>query len=193
MTKTEQKLDKRTALLDATLKLMCDHGFHNTPMAKIAKMAEVSAGTIYLYFDGKQDLIDSLYLEVKSSFTRAAFDNYDKKMPIKQSFKQIWKNMADYKLNHVQEALFLAQCDNSPIISKEVREVGLKSLQPLLELWERGQEQNMIRDGSPYMLYAFAIYPISFFVAIQDRGEYRLPEKNHQPSFEMAWKAIKAE
>lgn len=193
MAQTEQNTDKRTALLEATLALVCNHGFHNTPMAKIAKMAGVSAGTIYLYFDNKQDLIDSLYLEVKSSFTRASFEDYNKNMTIKQGFKKVWKNMAAYKMSHVKEALFLAQCDNSPIISEEVREKGLEHLQPLLELWERGREQNVIRAISPYVLYAFAIYPISFFAAAEDRGEYKLPEKDHQPSFEMAWRAIKAE
>lgn len=193
MPKTEQKSDKRSALLDATLKLVSDHGFHNTPMAKIAKMAGVSPGTIYLYFDNKQDLIDSLYLEVKSSFTRAAFENYDEDMPVKQGFEKVWKNMTDYKMKYVQEAIFLAQCDNTPMISEEVREKGLEHLQPLLELWERGREQNIIRDVSPYMLYAFAIYPISFFAAVKDRGEYQLPEESHQPPFEMAWRAIQAE
>src|SRR5699024_811138 len=152
-----------------------------------------SPGTIYLYFDNKQDLIDNLYLEGKSSFTRAAFEDYKGKMPVKQGFELVWKSMTDYKMRHVQEAIFLAQCDNTPMISENIRKKGLEHLQPLLELWERGREQNIIRDVSPYMLYAFAIYPISFFAAVEDRGEYQLPEESHQPSFEMAWRAIEAE
>lgn len=192
MAKTKEKSDKRTALLDATLKLVSNHGFHNTPMVKIAKMAGVSPGTIYLYFDNKQDLIDSLYLEVKSSFTRAAFESYNEKLSVKDGFEQIWINMVHYKMNHVQEAIFLAQCDNTPMISEEVREKGLEHLQPLLKLWERGRKKDIIRDVSPYMLYAFAIYPISFFAAVKDRGEYQWSEENHQPSFKMAWRAIKA-
>jgi len=36
--------DKRTAILDATLALISERGFHNTPMSLIAKTAGVSTG-----------------------------------------------------------------------------------------------------------------------------------------------------
>ena len=51
----EKVSDKYTALLQATLTLVNNHGFHDTPMSKIAKLAGVSPATIYLYFENKQD------------------------------------------------------------------------------------------------------------------------------------------
>ena len=54
-----QKCDKkRKSLLNATLKLVNNNGFHDAPMSKIAKMAAVSPATIYIYFENKQDLIN---------------------------------------------------------------------------------------------------------------------------------------
>lgn len=192
MGESEKPSNKRQALLHSTLELVSNHGFHNTPMAKIAKIAGVSAGTIYLYFDNKQDLIDSLYLDTKSSFTAAAFKDYDTESSIKDGFEHIWKNMIDYKMNHVQEALFLAQCDNSPMISEEVREKGLVHLQPLLDLWNKGLDEGVFRNVSPYVLYATTIYPISFFAAVKNRNEFHLSEEMSQQTFEMVWNAIKA-
>ena len=62
-----QKCDKkRKALLNATLNLVNNNGFHDAPMSKIAKIAEVSPATIYIYFENKQDLINQLYLEIKA-------------------------------------------------------------------------------------------------------------------------------
>ena len=62
-----QKSDKkRASLLKATMKLVNNQGFHAAPMSKIAKMAEMSPATIYIYFENKQDLINQLYLEVKN-------------------------------------------------------------------------------------------------------------------------------
>jgi AcrR family transcriptional regulator len=192
MAESEKISDKRQALLQATLELVSNHGFHKTPMAKIAKIAGVSAGTIYLYFDNKQDLIDSLYLEMKASFTDAAFKDYNPDKSVKEGFAQIWKNMAAYKMNHVQEALFLAQCDNAPMISDKVREKGLQHLQPLLNLCERGRHEGILRDVSPYLLYAYTIYPISFFAAVKNRDEFDLSKDMYQHTFDMAWNAIKA-
>ncbi|NGP87248.1 TetR/AcrR family transcriptional regulator [Fodinibius halophilus] len=187
---TDKNTDKRTALLSATLDLVSNHGFHNAPMAKIAKLADVSAGTIYNYFSNKQDLVDSLYLHIKNEFTNAAFQGYDEEKPVKEGIKLIWFNMIEYKMANPKQANFLSQCEDSQIVSASVREQALEHLQPLLNLWERGQGKGVIRDVSPYLLYAYMVYPLSFFVAVKKRDEFHLTSEMQQHSFEMAWSAI---
>ncbi len=182
---------KRKALIGATIELVNNNGFHATPMSRIAKMAGVSAGTIYLYFENKQDLVNQVYLEVKTAFTRYAFRNYDEGMPVKDGFEIIWKNIAEFKLQEVEEAYFLSQCDNTPIIDESGRQEGLKHLQPLLNLWERGQQEGIIKNVSVYSLYAFSIYPIAFLMNNQQRGVLKLTEKHIEEAFEMAWNSIK--
>ena len=152
MLKKEKITDKKSALLNATLTLVNNHGFHNTPMSKIAKLAGVSPATIYLYFEHKQDLINSLYLEVKKSFSKSTFNGYDEQMSVKKGFEIIWFNIANYKLNQVRESTFLSQCDNSRMIDEAIRIEGLKNLQPLLDLWERGKKEGSIKPLSDYIL-----------------------------------------
>lgn len=187
-----QKCDKkRKALLNATLNLVNNNGFHDAPMSKIAKMAEVSPATIYIYFENKQDLINQLYLEIKAAFSQHAFKNYDENEAIKDSFQLIWYNIAYYKLNEVEEASFLSQCDNTPMIDDESRQQGLKHLQPLLELWERGQQKGVIKLISPYLLYAYTIYPLAFLTSMQQKDSFQLTEKNLNEAFQAAWDSIK--
>lgn len=187
-----QKCDKkRKALLNATLNLVNNNGFHDAPMSKIAKIAEVSPATIYIYFENKQDLINQLYLEIKASFSEHAFKNYDENEAIKDSFQLIWYNIAHYKLNEVEEASFLSQCDNTPMIDDESRQQGLKHLQPLLDLWERGQQKGVIKLISPYLLYAYTIYPLAFLTSMQQKDSFQLTEKNLNEAFQAAWDSIK--
>ncbi|NJC25653.1 TetR/AcrR family transcriptional regulator [Neolewinella antarctica] len=182
--------DKKRALLEATLTLVNNSGFHDAPMSKIAKTAGVAPGTIYRYFEHKQDLINTLYLEVKSSFSTAAFGGYTSSMPVEEGFRVIWYNIADYKLNKVSEATFLSQCDNTPIIDESIRAEGLVHLQPLLDLWERGKQEGVIRPLSNYVLYAYAVYPLSFLLAVQEREFYKLDEMTKDETFQAAWAAI---
>ena len=42
MVKLQKSVDKRNALIKATIELVNNNGFHATPMSKIAKMAKVS-------------------------------------------------------------------------------------------------------------------------------------------------------
>lgn len=191
MLKKEKITDKKGALLEATLTLVNNHGFHNTPMSKIANLAGVSPATIYLYFDHKQDLINSLYLKVKKSFSESAFNGYSAEMSVKKGFEIIWFNIANYKLKHVSEATFLSQCDNSPTIDEAIRIEGLKHLQPLLDLWERGKTEGIIKPMSDYILYAHTIYPLSFLLEMQERDVFTVNDKIKAEMFQVAWDAIK--
>jgi len=191
MAKRVKSNEKRIALLNATLSLVINNGFHDAPMSKIAKLAEVSPATIYIYFENKQDLINQLYLEIKATYSTQAFENYDVNQPIKESFQQIWFNIANFKINQVEEANFLSQCDNTPMIDEESRQKGLKHLQPLLDLWERGQQKGVIKLISPYLLYAYTIYPLAFLTTMQQNDSFKLTEKNLNEAFLAAWDSIK--
>lgn len=191
MSQQEKVTDKKKALLDATLNLVNNDGFHKASMSKIAKLAKVAPATIYLYFENKQDLINSLYLTVKSSFSEYAFKDYRDDLPVKKGFEIIWYNIADYKLNKIDEATFLSQCDNSPIIDDAIAEEGLIHLQPLLDLWEKAKKEGIVKPLSNYVLYAYTIYPLSFLLAIQQKNYYSLDYEMRQKAFQSAWDAIK--
>lgn len=187
-----QKCDKkRVALLNATLHLVNNQGFHAAPMSKIAKMAEMSPATIYIYFENKQDLINQLYLEMKATFSVFAFKNYNEEQCVKESFKQVWYNIAHFKLKQEEESNFLSQCDNTPIINNEIKREGLRHLQPLLDLWERGKQEGIIKPISPYLLYAFTIYPLAFLTNKQHKDSSELKEATLNTAFEVAWDGIK--
>ncbi len=187
----EKVIDKRAALLEATLYLVNNKGFHDAPMAKIAKMAKVSPATIYLYFDNKQDLINQLYLSVKASFFKHAFQNYDPDLPVKKAFEMVWYNIAQYKFNNLDEAIFLAQCDITPMIDQESKQKGLLHLQPLLDLWKKGQEEGVIKEVSPYLLYAFTIHPLSFLISVHQKEQFKLNDSELQNAFILTWDGIK--
>jgi len=55
------KLDKRDALLRAAIDTFAARGFFNAQVADVARAAGVAAGTVYLYFRGKDDLLTSIF------------------------------------------------------------------------------------------------------------------------------------
>ncbi|EGV45072.1 TetR/AcrR family transcriptional regulator [Bizionia argentinensis JUB59] len=191
MAKLQKSIDKRNALISATIDLVNNNGFHATPMSKIAKMANVSPATIYLYFENKQDLVNKTYIEVKAKYTDYAFATYSQDMTVQMGFETIWKRIADFKLNESENALFLAQCDNTPIIDEPSLQEGIKHLQPLLDLWERGRQEGVIKLVSDYLLYAYAINPLSFLMIAQKRGAFQLDASQIEDAYHSAWSSIK--
>tara|TARA_R110002051_G_scaffold137916_2_gene210512 strand:+ start:18121 stop:18750 length:630 start_codon:yes stop_codon:yes gene_type:complete len=191
MAALQKSIDKRNALIDATIELVNNDGFHATPMSKIAKMACVSPATIYLYFENKQDLVNKTYIEVKASYTTYAFATYNENMSIEEGFEIIWKRIAQFKLKESAYATFLAQCDNTPMIDEASRKEGIKHLQPLLDLWARGKKEGVIKPLSDYMLYAYAINPLSFLMIAQNRGSIQLNDQHLEEAYKAAWSSIK--
>ena len=53
--------DKRDALIRAAIKVFARNGFFQSQVADVARVAGVAAGTVYLYFRGKDDLLVSIF------------------------------------------------------------------------------------------------------------------------------------
>src|SRR5688572_10028871 len=55
------KADKREAILRAAIDVFAEKGFFNAQVADVARAAGVAAGTVYLYFRSKDDLLVSVF------------------------------------------------------------------------------------------------------------------------------------
>ena len=53
--------DKREAILRAAVRVFARHGYFNAQVADVARHAGVAAGTVYLYFRSKDDLLVSIF------------------------------------------------------------------------------------------------------------------------------------
>jgi TetR/AcrR family transcriptional regulator, fatty acid metabolism regulator protein len=62
---------KRERILRAAIDVFAEHGYFNAKVAQIAKAAGVADGTIYLYFDGKEDLLITIFREYTRSYLRS--------------------------------------------------------------------------------------------------------------------------
>jgi len=63
---------RRRAILDAAVGVFAARGFLNSRTREIAEAAGVAEGTIYLYFDGKDDLLLTAFREKVTEFCDAA-------------------------------------------------------------------------------------------------------------------------
>ena len=57
-----EKENRKTAILKAARKLFFDRGFRNVTVESIAKKAELSKGSVYLYFQSKEDIYTQILL-----------------------------------------------------------------------------------------------------------------------------------
>lgn len=65
-----QREERRGQILDAALTVFTQKGFHAANVSDVAALAGVSQGTIYWYFDSKEDLFKAATLSVFVDFGR---------------------------------------------------------------------------------------------------------------------------
>lgn len=63
MARTEQAVDKRRLILDAAVRVFARQGFHTCRVSDIADEAGVAYGLVYHYFDSKDQILDTLFVE----------------------------------------------------------------------------------------------------------------------------------
>jgi TetR/AcrR family fatty acid metabolism transcriptional regulator len=65
---------RRRAILESAVRVFAEHGFFAARIRDIAAGAGVAEGTIYLYFEGKDDLLLTAFREKVNEFCAAARD-----------------------------------------------------------------------------------------------------------------------
>ena len=53
--------DKEKAILDASIKIFAQHGYHRAKISSIAEHAGVATGSIYLYFKDKESILLTIF------------------------------------------------------------------------------------------------------------------------------------
>ncbi len=137
--------DKKTRILNATLKLITEHGFHATPVSMIADEAGVGAGTIYRYFESKEAIINELYDLIMTELHEATMANIPENISVRDEFYLKWRNILYFFINRECEGKFVSQYVASPFISRTVLEETNRRNVHLKLLIERGIRQNEIR------------------------------------------------
>lgn len=106
--------NKERSIRDKALKMIVKEGLRGLSMQKLAKAADVSPATIYIYFKDKEDLVMQLSAESSEKMIDITFKNFDPSMSFKEGLRIQWKNRADYCLKYPDQMHFLEQLRHSP-------------------------------------------------------------------------------
>lgn len=184
-------MGKREDILMATLDLIIEEGLQSVTFAKIFKRANVGSGTVYNYFNNKEELVNELFKEISIHLSKFTVENYDPNVTLYERFKFFSQKMADFAINYPLELQFLENYSHSPYISEELRNNSFSSLDEFFSVILEGQKQGIIREMNLMMccqiVHGIIISVIKGFL----NNKYPLSEIEIQQAIEASWKAIK--
>ena len=151
---SKTKLDVSEQIFDATDRLMAKEGLHHLSMHKLAKEAGIAAGTIYLYFKSKDELLAQFARRVFNKFVVAIEEGFDEHQSFFEQYKKMWWNIWHF----LQE---------NPTVLSNMNQY--KSLPEFIEIssemehscWKqfclKGQAANVLADLDPHMLFLLSL------------------------------------
>lgn len=80
---------KRKAILEATIRVLRDQGLSGLKVEEVAREAEVGKGTVYLYFQDKQDLLKALVEYHTFSFYQKVEDVVSREGPFRERLAEV--------------------------------------------------------------------------------------------------------
>lgn len=183
--------DKRTAILEATQRLIAKNGFHGTAMSKVAEEAGVSAGIIYHYFSSKDELIDETYKNIKRRFGLAIQAGFDQTQPLKTQIQQLLGLMIRYYILRPEESAFLEQYTRSPYYRPDTEAEMSEYYLPFVECFQRGQHEAIIKDLPEAVVLALTLDVATSLAQKHAAGFVTLTDDLIDRIIAASWEAIR--
>lgn len=142
------------AVLETTLKLIIEKELQATSMALIAKQSGVSTGSIYHYFQSKEDIINELYRAIVMFNGEFVQEGLAQGGTIREKFELGWSRVIELGKRYPQGFQFIEQYSFSPYIYDEVkREVYTGGwCAPMNELYAEAVERKLFIPLEPKLM-----------------------------------------
>ena len=146
--------ERRSAIISAAIRVIATQGL-GAPTATIAKEARVSNGSLFTYFETKADLLNQLYVELKTEMAAAALDGLPAESDIRTRMLHMWTHQLRWATSYPGKRRTLAHLLVSDDITAESHQTASLALVGVAQLLERSREHGPMRDA-----------PLGFIVAL---------------------------
>ena len=172
--------DKRDRIMNAAIASFAQHGYHQATIADVAREAGVAAGTIYLYFENKDDLLVSIFEEKVQRFIQAFHQRLSQEENAEVKLRKLVHLHLFEMQNHPDlAAVFQLELRQSRHFMSAYPKTDLKVYFDLIgDIIEEGQQQGLFRKD----LYLSAVKKAFFGALDETVTSWLLAGKNYDLS-----------
>jgi AcrR family transcriptional regulator len=163
----ERRKDARPQeLLAAALELFTDRGFAATRLEDVARAAGVSKGTLYLYFENKQELFKAVVRDNivqvigEAEEVLAAAEDISSEDLLRAMLEKWWNHASDRRAAGLNR-LMMAESGNFPELAQFYEEeVNVRGGALITKVLERGIKRGEFHPVDPYVMMQVLTAPI---------------------------------
>ena len=187
--KDRNKID---LIFSAALKLITREGLAGLTMSKLAKEAGLATGTLYIYFESKEELLNKLYHKLQLEFADRYMQGYSPDEDFLMALKNLLINYLKHRMEDYEKSVFMEQYYRSPYISPREMVMAESLKKPVHNLIRRGKNEGLVRKDMDDEILLMAL--LGFIRELADEhvsGVYKLNQERIDQAFRLSWSTMK--
>jgi len=159
-------------ILEAAYDLFLNKGFWDTKIIDIADAARIGKGTVYEYFESKDEIFFELFKTKVASGYESLTGLLDKKIPCREKIKEYLdielNNTSKYTLfkNFLLDLMMKADAFRNPALIESIHELMKKKFTILHGIIEEGVRKGEFRKTDPLLASISVMGALNLFISI---------------------------
>jgi len=183
-------MSKKNRVLGTMLELVVKQGIHATPMSQVAKNAKVAIGTIYHYFESKEDILCEIYKLIRQDFATILIQDKRDKSDV-EIFKTYWKKLYHYYISNPDTYIFYEHIAKPPIIPKSLMEETKDYYRDHADFFWEGVKNGTLKNIHVTLLVQIAYSTIVAAVDLFLKEEIPMNNDQIDAAANASWDAIR--
>jgi AcrR family transcriptional regulator len=183
--------DKRQAIMEATLELVSKHGFEGTSTALIAKEANVGMGTLYRYFETKEDLFKEMFIQQREQMLAIILTGIaGAETTIYAQFAAIVRALVHYYIQHRVEFEFLQRYSDSSYMKESYLDESAIILAPIAHILSSGGEDFRFKPFPTHVIFAMVYGPMISIIQLVHQEKVQMTDEMLDSITRSLWSSI---
>jgi AcrR family transcriptional regulator len=179
----------RRNLRDAVVAEAVEKGIGAVSVAGVVERAHVSAGTVYVHFENKDDMLRKIYMEIKSEFHQLMLAARSE-MNSEQMIRRMWFDMFAFVSEHPTEFLFLEYGNAAKILTPDQQITTQRMHVEIGEMLRRGVDDGTLAPLDSDVLTLLLVAPALQLARSAVLKSQTIPPETLELIFRRVWLSV---
>lgn len=181
----------RKKLRDAVVAEAVEKGIGAVSVAGVVQRAQVSAGTVYVHFENKDEMLRDVYMELKTAFHERITAGRNLS-DTAEMVRSMWFAMFEFVAEAPRDFLFLEYGNAAKILTPEQQRIADGFAEDIGALLQRGIDDGTLAPLDRRILTLLLVAPAMQLARSAVLSGKPLPKDTVEQTFERVWLAIAA-
>lgn len=188
---------KEQTIRQKAISMIVEYGLDGFSMQKLAKEAQVSPATLYIYYKDKEDLLLKIGIDATIKMMEYSLRDFDPDMHFEEGLRLQWINRVRFFMENPMEVEFIEMVRYTPM-HKRIREELTICFSDVMGKFVRNAIERNELIKLPFEVYwSVAFAPLYQLIKFHSQGEsyvntsFSIDEKSMTLTLQLVLKALK--